>query len=176
MPNFHFEFDQWRDNPSRMVDGAYKGLYLQDASCKPTHDANVYGGIQEGAYISLKEVRLLEIDAPMQTSTTKRRSPKMESENLFMGGKQIGVFYRDTLDERSEHGTVYLLVLQEESIFPLVEHPWQLHQKGQMIDTVMGIVVTRDKGRKKAYRRLGLGRWVDDRLLARCKPQEVVLV
>ena len=100
----------------------------------------------------------------------------MESEHLCKSGKQMGVFYRDTLDERSEHGTVYLLVLQEESIFPLVEHPWQLHQKRHMIDTVMGIVVTRAEGRSKAFRRLGLGRWVDDRLLAHCKPQDVVLV
>ena len=176
MPSLHFEFDQWRDDPSRMVHGSYKGLYLQDASCKPIHPANVYGGILEGAYVTLKDVRLLEIDAPMQASTSKRRGPKMESEQMFMGGKQIGVFLRDTLDERSEHGTVYLLVLQEESIFPLVEHPWQLHQKGQMIDTVMGLVVTRAKGRKKAFRRIGLGRWVDDRLLAHCKSQGVVLV
>ncbi|OSS48213.1 hypothetical protein B5807_07841 [Epicoccum nigrum] len=175
-PSLNFQFDQWRDNPSCMVDGVYKGLYLQDASCKPTHPSNVYGGIKEGAYVSLKDVRLLEIDAPMQTSTSKRRGPKMESEHLCKSGKQMGVFYRDTLDERSEHGTVYLLVLQEESIFPLVEHPWQLHQKRHMIDTVMGIVVTRAEGRSKAFRRLGLGRWVDDRLLAHCKPQDVVLV
>lgn len=175
-PTLGFDFDPWHEKPVDILESVYRGLTLQRAACVPTHRANIYGAIQERACIGLKGVYLLEIDSPTHSVAIKQQGHKKGYESLTKNQKQIGVFYRDSWDDGSDAGPAYLLVLQEEPLFPLIRHDFQTHQQGQMLDTVMGIVVVRDKGPSRAFRRLGLGRWVDEELLGRCKPQDVELI
>lgn len=164
-----------RDNPPRMLKSVYKGLKLYQAVVQPTRREHVYGRI-EGAYIILKGASLLEIDMPSQKSNPKKQVPRRHSEPLVKDRRQIGVFYRDSVEDVTVAKAAFLLVLQDEPSFPLSDHPAQLHQAKNMVDTVMGIVVVSDERHRDSFRRLGLGRWVDQNLLAGCKLQTIKLV
>jgi hypothetical protein len=158
-----------------MVKSVYKGLKLQQAVVTPTRREHIYGRI-EGAFLVLTGAMLLEIDMPRQIPRFKEGGTARGIEPLLKDRRQIGAFYRDSVDDVGSTKTAFLLVLQEESQFPLSEHPAQLHQSKNMVDTVMGIVVVRDERHRDSLRRLGVGRWVDQNLVARCRPNTVKLV
>ncbi|KAH6625745.1 heterokaryon incompatibility protein-domain-containing protein [Boeremia exigua] len=170
------DYSDPRDNPPRMLNSAYGGIELEQAVVKPNHPSYMYGEIKEGAYIELKSAYLFEIDVPAWTLLLKEQGPKRDSEPLLKNGRQVGVFYRDTMDNVIDAKTAFMLVLQNESIFPRTEHPFQLHQSKDMIDTVMGIVIVGDRHHKYSFMRLGLARWVDEALLEGTKPCNVRLV
>lgn len=174
MPPFE-DYPDPRDNPPRMLKSVFKGLILDQAVAQPTRREHPYGPI-EGAFLILKGASLLEIDLPRQKSICKRSVPRREPEPLVKDKRQIGVFYRDSVDDFVSAKRAFLLVLQNEPSFPLSEHPVQLHQAKHMVETVMGIVVVGDNGHDDSFKRLGLGRWVDQELFARSKPQTVKLV
>lgn len=158
-----------------MLKNVYKGLKLEQAMVQPTRREHIYGRI-ERAYLILKGAFLLEVDMPRQRSRSKERGMQRNSEPLVKDRRQIGVFYRDSVDDINTAKTAFLLVLQNEHQFPLSEHPVQVHQSKNMVGTVMGIVVIGDDKHKGSLRRLGLGRWVAHDLLARCKSHTVKLV
>lgn len=159
----------------RMLKNVCKGLKLEQAVAKPTRREHMYGQV-DGAYLILSGALLLEIDMPRQNIPVKEREEMKGPQPLLKGGRQIGVFYRDSLEDDRSAKTAFLLVLQEESQFPLSEHPFQLYQSKNMIDTVMGVVVVADETHRDSLRRLGLGRWVDQGLLARCRSSTVKVI
>lgn len=158
-----------------MVNNVYRGLKLQQAMTTPSHREHIYSRI-DGAFLVLTGAMLLEIDMPRQLLRSKDRETVRGSEPLVKDRKQIGAFFRDSVEDVSNAKKAFLLVLQEEPLFPLSEHPMQLHQSKHMVDTVMGIVVVGDERHKDSLRRLGVGRWVDQNLIARCRPNTVKLV
>lgn len=164
-----------RGNHPRMVDNIYKKLELQKAVVNPTRREHIYGQI-DGAFLVLTGAILLEIDMPRHIPRANEGRTVRGIEPLLRDRRQIGAFYRDSMDDVSSGKTAFLLVLQEEPQFPLSEHPAQLHQSKNMVDTVMGIVVIGDERHGDSLRRLGLGRWVDQNLVTRCRPTTVKLV
>ncbi|KAF3041022.1 hypothetical protein E8E11_001572 [Didymella keratinophila] len=171
------EYPNPQDNPPRMLKNVYKGLKLEHAVVELTRREHIYGQIN-GAYLILKGAVLLDIDMPRQRIPFNEREAMKAPEPLFRHRRQIGVFYRDSFgfEDVSTAKTAFLLVVQEEHQFPLSEHPFQLHQLKNMIQTVMGIIVVGDERHRDSLRRLGVGRWVDQNLVARCRPNTVKLV
>lgn len=151
-----------------MLKNVWKGLRLEQAVARPIRREHMYGEVA-GAHLTLSGALVLEVDMPRQKIPLKEWEDMKGPQPLLKGGRQIGVFYRDSLEDDSSAKTAFLLVLQEEPQFPLLEHPFQLYQSKNMIDTVMGVVVVADETHGDSLRRLGLGRWVDQGLLARCR-------
>lgn len=158
------------------MDSTFRSLEVEKAVTVPIHDQNLYGEVEEGAYLVLRGAYLLDVVVPAQVLSDKKQTAKEDSEPLMRNRKQVGVFFRDTITDIVEAGRSFLLVLQEEPLCPLSEHPMQLHQSMNMISTVMGIVVVIDETYKDAFRRVGLARWIDEELLKAVKPRTVKLV
>ncbi|KAF1357736.1 HET-domain-containing protein, partial [Lizonia empirigonia] len=50
-----------RDNPPRIVDSTFRSLQVEKAVTVPIHDENLYGGVEEGAYLVLRGAYLLDV-------------------------------------------------------------------------------------------------------------------
>lgn len=148
----------------------FRNIRLERAVTVPCVPENPHGAI-EAAYLTLGGAHVIPIDMP---PTTQAR--RQESEPLEIRGKQIGMFYRDTADAVAGAKYAFFVGLQDEPHTPLDRNEFQTRQAGQMIDLVMGLVLVKDSHHTDTYRRAGLARWVDARLLAKSKAQTVKLV
>lgn len=176
--------DQYIEPNDCMLDDDYRDVRFKHADIIPKHGKNQYGAIKAGACLVLEGARLLAIDNPPQLEPAFNNDEKAgaksifkpESEALLLGGKPIGVFYRDTIDDDTTTWALFCLALQNESLFPLQKHDFQFHQDCEMIETIMGIVIAEDAQMKGSYRRIGIARWIDKELFEKLRPQTVTLV
>lgn len=121
---------------------------------------------------------MIPVDVPDQHQGSIERYSFGEhvSYALSIKNKQIGLFYKDTVDDLSTAKNAFFLALQDEPLLPWERNEFQAKQDGLMTDLVMGIVVTQDGPETDAYRRIGLARWIDAELLSQSKPRTVKLV
>lgn len=148
----------------------FGSIKLERAVTVPSTSQNPYGAI-EAAFITLSGAQMIRVDVPPPT-----RDSKPESEPLHVSGYQIGLWYRDTIDDSIGAKRAFLLALQDEPRLPLERNLYQTQQDGRMIDLVMGILLVPDLNHTDTYKRIGLARWVDKGLFARSKSQSIKLV
>jgi hypothetical protein len=149
---------------------SFRSIRLESAATVLSAPGDPYGAI-EAASLTLSGAHILPVDLP-PTSQGWRQ----ESEPLEIRGKQIAMFYRDTANALVGAKYAFFLALQDEPHTPLERNEFQTGQAGQMIDLVMGLVLIKDSHHADTYKRAGLARWIDARLLASSKAQIVKLV
>jgi hypothetical protein len=143
----------------------------------PISSANPHGAIK-AASLTLSGAYMIPVDVPDQDQGSVERYSFGEhiSYALSIKNKQVGLFYKDTVDDLSMTKNAFLLALQDEPLLPWERNEFQAKQDGLMIDLVMGIIVTQDGSETDTYRRIGLARWNDAELLFQSGPRTVKLV
>jgi hypothetical protein len=159
-----------RGNDSRMWKRTFRNIKLEPAATVPSVPGNLYGAIK-AASLTLSGAHVISVDLPPTSQGWAQ-----ESEPLEIRGKQIGMLYRDTADALAGAKYTFFLALQDEPHTPLDRNEFQSRQAGQMIDLVMGLVLVKDSHHAETYKRAGLARWIDARLLAKSKAQTIKLV
>lgn len=127
---------------------------------------NPYG--PKDVHLVLSDAQIVRIDSCTSTS-----QPTDDGEPLKKNGVQEGVIFRDT--RAVELGDVFCLHVRQEPQFSMVRHKFGVEQDSKMEDTAMGLVLVRRKGAEE-FVRIGLARWVTEKLFTDTEPRPIKLV
>jgi hypothetical protein len=144
----------------------YFHLDVEKAYSRPEHE-DKYSAITE-AHLVLRGAQIIDVDCSSKPVGPGNRVD-MTGEALTRGGEQVGVLFRDSVDD----------VLTELFYLPVrpEDHAWSLHRndfQAQLEDFGMGLVLV--KRSADAYARVGLGRWVLQSAFESIPPATITLV